>query len=264
MRGNLRMLKNDHGVALIIVLLVTALLIALIFEFAYGTRVSLRAAVNFRDSQRAYYLARSGINAFIKYKELRDQIPQGEWAVVPMISAGDTEVRIKWEDERGKLNINAIDLKPGLDWVDLLFGNQRVGTDVFAKVTGLRKEGRFNLLTELHAGMGDEDFEKVAKFLSVYSDNIVNFNTASVEVMMSLGCSEDAARTIVELRNGEPFKDAEQVKPYLPANFSVSPQNLTSSVFKVYSFAMVGGYTKQVEAVVDLTKSNTPLYWRAL
>ena len=43
---------NERGVALIIVLLVTALLIALIFEFAYGTRISLRAAVNFRDSQR--------------------------------------------------------------------------------------------------------------------------------------------------------------------------------------------------------------------
>ena len=54
--------RDDRGVALIIVLLVTALLIALIFEFAYGTRISLRATVNFRNSQRAYYLARSGVN----------------------------------------------------------------------------------------------------------------------------------------------------------------------------------------------------------
>ena len=53
---------NERGVALLIVLLVTALLLALIFEFAYGTRVSLRAAVNSRDSQRAYFLARSGVN----------------------------------------------------------------------------------------------------------------------------------------------------------------------------------------------------------
>ena len=61
-RGHGRSRLNEHGVALIIVLLVTALLIALIFEFTYGTRVSLRAAVNYRNSERAHYLARSGVN----------------------------------------------------------------------------------------------------------------------------------------------------------------------------------------------------------
>ena len=57
-----RKILNERGVALLIALLVTTLLIALVFEFAYGTRVSLRAAVNFRDGQRAFYLARSGVN----------------------------------------------------------------------------------------------------------------------------------------------------------------------------------------------------------
>jgi hypothetical protein len=38
----------------------------------------------------------------------------------------------------------------------------------------------------------------------------------------------------------------------------------TSTIFKVYSFAKAGGYEKQIEAVIDLNNSNSPLYWRAL
>ncbi len=60
--------QSNRGIALLVVLLVTALLIALIFEFAYGTRVSLRGAVNFRNSQRAYFLARSGVAIFTRFK----------------------------------------------------------------------------------------------------------------------------------------------------------------------------------------------------
>src|SRR5512139_2607372 len=86
------LLRNDRGVALLIVLLVTALLVALVFEFAYATRVSLRAAVNFRDSQRAYYLARSGVNFagrfLVEYKKngkLQDHLEQ-DWLPVPFVS----------------------------------------------------------------------------------------------------------------------------------------------------------------------------------
>jgi hypothetical protein len=83
-------------------------MIALIFEFAYGTRVSLRAAVNFRNSQRAYFLARSGFGVFAKFPELRSFIPQGELGTVPYVSEGDRELGILWEDERGKINVTSI------------------------------------------------------------------------------------------------------------------------------------------------------------
>jgi hypothetical protein len=81
--------------------------------------------------------------------------------------------------------------------------------------------------------------------------------------MRSLGCSEDAARTIVELRNREPFKDTANLKTYLPATLSVDAQNLTSTIFKVYSYATVGGYTRQIEAVI-VRGSTTPRYWRVM
>ncbi|MBI5038653.1 MAG: general secretion pathway protein GspK, partial [Nitrospirae bacterium] len=53
--------RDDSGVALVITLLVLTLLLTSILEFNLGMRVEARAAANFRDDMKAYYLARSGI-----------------------------------------------------------------------------------------------------------------------------------------------------------------------------------------------------------
>ena len=39
------------------------------------------------------------------------------------------------------------------------------------------------------------------------------------------------------------------------------PIILTIGIFRVYSYATVGGYTKQIEAIVN---GNAIAYWRAL
>jgi len=238
---------NNRGVALLIVLLVTALLIALIFEFAYGTRVSLRGAVNFRDSQRAYFLARSGVAIFTKFKELKDMVPQSEWGVVPIISAGDTEVRIKWEDERGKLNINEV-LSTTADWVAELFQLRGISTDVFRKVQDLRKEsGPLKLLSELHNVMSDEDYNKVARFLTISSDTNININAASEEVLNSvLVNNKVAVGMIVNNRKTKPIESLAEVG----LSPSTNPKLVTTNgALMVYSYATVGGYTKQIESI---------------
>jgi type II secretory pathway component PulK len=240
--------NRDRGVALLIVLLVTALLIALIFEFAYGTRVSLRGAVNFRDSQRAYFLARSGVAIFTKFPQLKDMAPQGEWGVVPMISTGDTEVRFKWEDERGKLNISEVHSTTA-DWVAELFQQRGIGTDVFRKVQDLRKEqGRtFKLVSELHKVMSDEDYNKVARFLTVNSDAKININTASEDVLNSVLLNNKVAvGTIVNYRKEKKIESLGDV--------GLDPSRYTylktdNGTLMVYSYATVGGYTKQIESI---------------
>jgi len=257
--SSLEGLHNSRGVALLIVLLVTALLLALIFEFAYATRVSLRSAVNFRDSQRAYFLARSGMAIFSKFKELQETIPQGEWGVVPIISTGETMVRLRWEDEKGKVNINTVNTTMG--WVvEELFSQQKVGSDVLQRVETLRKEGPFKLLSELHKAMPDEDYAKVARFLTVYSDNKININTASEEVLNSiLKDNRVAAGMIINSRKKKPIESLGEVgltqqntKTEIIANLTTASDSRT-----VYSFATVGGYTKQIEAV-------GASYWRVL
>src|SRR5512134_4084649 len=140
MKGSL--LRNDRGVALLIVLLVTALLMALVVEFAYATRVSLRAAVNFRDSQRAYFLARSGVNFAgkllaenLKNGKPQDNLEQREWQPVPFVSGGDVNLVVVWEDEAGKINIaNTGTGQPSLARLEKLFEIKGVSLEVLDRI----------------------------------------------------------------------------------------------------------------------------------
>jgi type II secretory pathway component PulK len=280
-------LKNKRGVALIIVLLVTALLIALIFEFAYGTRISLRAAVNFRDSQRAYYLARSGVNFVGRYLSANLQsgltgtarpyadLEQREWQTVPFLPGTDTELRVKWEDEAGKIKLNDVQTNPYRQAIlSVFFENKGIDRIVLEKMidinSGIKNLG---LVTGLHQYMSDEDYDKVSDFVTTSQVDKIDINTASPDVLQSLGISAGAAGLIVEARK-TPFTDHATVSNFsgvssasLPtmtlkaANFLTE----TSDVFKVYSYATVGGYTKQVEAVITRSISGYKVnYWRAL
>jgi type II secretory pathway component PulK len=249
MRG---MLKNDNGVALIIVLLITALLIALVFEFAYSTRVSLRAAINFRDSQRAYFLARSGINYCIKnIKDPQSIALQGEWAVVPIVSTGDTEVRIKWEDEAGKINIKNIYLnKVTYARVAQLFTDMGISQEILIKIVD-SSSPQIQMVTELHRYMTDEDYNKAAPFLTANSNlqDAININTASETVLRSaLPNNSSAVTTILSDRKEKHLTDVSD----LGGNFTSEITGM-----KIYSYVTVGGYTKQIETITNGD------YWKA-
>ena len=259
-------LRKDRGVALIIVLLVTALLIALVFEFAYGTRVSLRAAVNFRDSQRAYYLARSGVNFTgallsdnLKNNKPQDNLEQREWQVVPLMTGSDTELKVRWEDEKGKININTISTSL---WVGDLFEQRGVGVGVGDNLKELIKERPIQLLSELHKVLSDEDFNKVAKFLTVYSDKKIDINTAPEEVLSSVLTGQgnvSSLSTIISTRKDRPYTSVSD------AGLSSAFFDVSSNIFKVYSSATVGRYTKQVEAVITRSTAGFSIsYWKAL
>jgi len=289
-------MKNDRGVALIIVLLVTALLIALIFEFAYGTRISLRSAVNFRDSQRAYYLARSGVNAIgqllsynLQHNAAQDNIEERDWTVPPIPVAADTELHVRWEDESGKINVSQV-IKPpsgsSLNPADtysrlvILFTNRGIGQDKLDLIAAWQHEEsrKFYLLTELHQFLNDEDFGKVcgrftgdpAAALTLAPVTQININTASVDVLRSIGVETTMAQRIVERRSQEPFKTAQEIADFLGPTNTMAAGQLTykSDVFKINSYATVGGFTKQVEAVITRTLTGTTPYtvnyWRAL
>lgn len=262
--------QNRRGVALLIVLLVTALLIALIFEFSYATRISLNTAVNFRDSQRAYFFARAGITAFKKYgKQLRDFMPQGEWGVVPMISEGETQVMIKWEDETGKIKITDIKTSAATKiMVQTLFESIKdIDTAVVDKMVDQTSDiNKLALLSGLHQYMSDEDFNKVYMYLTTASavpSNTINVNTASPEVLQALGISRETASLIVQQR---PYSDKNNIPGISDMKLDgVALSNYlsvtASNTYTVYAYATVGGYTKQVEAVVN---GNSISYWRAL
>ncbi len=259
---------NNRGIALLIVLLVTALLIALIFEFSYATRISMNSAVNFRDSQRAYFLARAGVYAFIKYTDtLTKNLPQHEWGAVPLMSEGDTQVRYKWEDEQGKISIPlVVQGNDAYKRLQQLFDIKAISQDVLDN--GIVEKKSFSLLTELHQVMSDEDYGKIKDFLTVAAVTKININTASLEVLQSLcrslGKDDSVASLIINRRNDQPFTSTSEITNMSGMEPLVASYlDVTSNTYKVYSYATVGGYTRQVEAVIQ-RGSTVPLYWRAL
>ena len=263
--------NNNRGVALLIALLVTTLLMALIVEFAYGTRVSLRAAVNFRDGQRAYYLARSGVNFAgkvlaenLKNGKLQDNLEQREWQVVPFVSEGETELRVRWEDEAGKIGIaNMGTGQPSLARLEKLFETKGVSLEVLDR---MREKRTVKLISELHQVMSDEEFGKIRDAVSVYAPAQVDINTASADVLQSLGLSASVASLIIEKRDRDPFDTREKINAFPGMDTNTAGMlGVTSNVFTVQSHATVGGYTKQAEAVITRNSGGfTVLYWKIL
>ena len=270
-------IRNERGVALLIVLLVTALLIALVFEFAYGTRVSLRAAVNYRDSQRAYFLSRSGVNFAgtlladnLKNGKLLDDLEQRDCdRPLPFIPGEDTVLRVCWEDESGKINVSAVAKgNEAYNRLSKLFDIRGINQETLDRISAwmIEEKRNFYVLTELHRFLSDDEFRKVADFVTVSPVSKININTASAEVLQSLGLTASAAGMIVEKRAGEPFDEQGEVNTAPGVDATIAGQlGITSNTFKVDSYATVGGYTKQVQAVITRTSSGfTISYWRAL
>ncbi|MBE0598742.1 MAG: general secretion pathway protein GspK, partial [Desulfuromonadales bacterium] len=54
----MRAARNEKGMVLLLVLVVVALLTSLVTEFAFSTLVDMRLTETFRDSTRAWYLAK--------------------------------------------------------------------------------------------------------------------------------------------------------------------------------------------------------------
>ena len=276
---------NERGMALIIVLLVTALLIALIFEFAYGTRVSLRAAVNYRNSERAYYLARSGVNvagrylAFnlaslgtessFKYKDLEVKT----WQHVP-IQSDDATLDIRWDDEAAKIRITDVQTN-GIrqDFLNRLFESKGIDRTVLDRMKELSGNyiNKVKLLTELHQYMSDDDFDKVSPFLTVRPEiNNIDINTASADVLTSMNIGASTAGLVIEDRQKAPITDPVNYAPL--GNVMIQGSKVTnfmtdaSDIFTVYSKATVGGYTRVVQAIIQRNANGFTVlnYWTVL
>ena len=106
--------NNQRGMVLLLVLVVIALLSALLSEFAFSTLVDLRLAETFRDSTRAEYLARGGIEAgrMLLQNDRNSfdaKTPTELWSTGIQnypVAAGDISINI--DDLDGKLLLNKL------------------------------------------------------------------------------------------------------------------------------------------------------------
>ncbi len=106
-----RLLLRARGVALILALLVLTLLVVIVGQLAYSTRIDLQVSRNAADSQAALMAAWGGVE-FAKGL-LRDDLEHNEhdgaadrWArLTQAIKVGEVSVKLKVEDEDRKLNL---------------------------------------------------------------------------------------------------------------------------------------------------------------
>ncbi len=215
-------LRNQHGMALLLVLIIISLLSALVIEFSFSTLVDLRATETFRDRTKAYYLARGGVEAarMILQEDKNSFDHPSEFWGNPLVNipAGDGDVSIKITDLTGRLNINFVadnrgNPLPGyhrfvalceevllLDQVDaqsladslvnwFIKDKTHVTADdaYYANLQPPyhRRGEKLTILDELRLvkGFDLERFEALKPFIRVVGEESINLNTAPAEVL---------------------------------------------------------------------------------
>ncbi len=244
--------KTERGVALILTLLITAILVTLIVEVNYSTQVDLRIAGNFRNDLQAYYLAKSGVNIAISYLKYdlensdTDSLDE-DWAKpYPPVPVGDGFVKVHVEDENAKIDVNKLVkeedgklneqirdvlsrlleraevdmeiLDAIIDWIDP--DDEGEGEAYYYGSLDPSyecKNASLDTLSELLMikGITDEVYGKISEHLTIYSKNgKININTASKEVLMCLdeGIDEAMVQGIMEYRGEKPFEGSEELR----------------------------------------------------
>ncbi len=104
--------KNQNGMALLLVLVIITLLTSLLMELSYSTLVDQRLTETFRDSTKAYYLAKGGIAAgrMLLKADKNDYDSTDELWHTGIISypVGQGAVSVAITDLDGKLAINEL------------------------------------------------------------------------------------------------------------------------------------------------------------
>ncbi len=224
--------KSQRGIALILTLLITAILVTLIVEVNYSTQVDVRIAGNLRNDLQASYLAKSGVNIAISYLKYDAQNTETDnltedWAKsYPPIPVGEGFVKVLIEDENAKININKIVKEGGeenemivnavarlleraeidmailnsiIDWIDPNDNAKAEGAEdnYYESLDPPYpcKNGPLDTLSELHMikGITDDVYGKISEHLTIYSDGKININTASKEVLVCLDDEIDEA-----------------------------------------------------------------------
>jgi general secretion pathway protein K len=110
------LIRDEKGVALVLVLVVVALLVSLLVDFTYTMQVDMTLAANQRDEHKALYTARSGVElARLTLQEDDNEYDafDEDWAQFdehPGFIAEDDEGRftVTIEDEASKIAINTL------------------------------------------------------------------------------------------------------------------------------------------------------------
>ncbi len=282
-KDSLSPLTNKRGVALLIVLLIITLISVLIFEFNYGTRVDLIKTKNRANLLKAFYIAKSGINGAIVVLDEDSKTYDGldeNWALeIPGIPFGEGNLFVKVIDEGGKFNINNLVENDGDEdpvarkVLKRLFEKIGLHDSLADDIIDLLKEKKETLykvddITELLDidNIKLENLAKLEDVLTTDSNNKVNINTASYEVIASLSDSltSSMADEIIKFRKDTPFKSKNDVKkvPEIDDNILLSFSSLIdikSNAFSIHSQGEVNGIVKSISTTIIREEKETKI-----
>ncbi|MEW6077237.1 MAG: hypothetical protein AB1724_05470 [Thermodesulfobacteriota bacterium] len=117
-----RLLKNQRGIALFLVLWVMALLTVIAGEFCHAVRTEVNVTRNFKEGTEAYYIAVAGVSWAVGELVMDDltrgveQMPGGGGEPagdrrrfnvdIPPVPYGNGRFKVEKENESGKVNLN--------------------------------------------------------------------------------------------------------------------------------------------------------------
>lgn len=243
----MRTLNNERGVALLLVLAITALLAALLSQLSFSTLIDLRLTETYRDSTRAHYLAKGGIqvgqmilNSDSNNYDANNELWAQGVANYPVGELGELSLTISALD--GRININNLVTSTGnidvvimdrclrlfdtleieqrhsrvdaiIDWIDRDDNPQPAGAEAgyYALQTPMEycKNAPFDTLDELAlvAGFSPKEVELLRPHICVHGDNTIHVNSASAAVIAAL--AEE-----VSLSTAEMIVDQCKTSPY--------------------------------------------------
>ncbi len=285
--------SGQSGSALIITVLLVAILVALVVEFAYEVYIDTTSLTNWENAQKASLIAKSGQTLSTKYLREASNLKYTDIGELVFPVERDLGPRsaliIRLEDENTKLNVNSL-IRPNgttddralaslqklfeylnintdlaleiADWIDPDSEPRLSGSEDYAKNSFLWSVDELKLIP----GVTKDIFDKISPFVTVFGNSLININTAKLPVLVSLhkDMTETLAERIIDYRSSTPFEltgqvtnvsGMERIGTLLQGSITVK-----SSFFRVTSTAMVNEIKRMIESVVDT--SNNIYFWR--
>lgn len=264
-------------------------------SFVDGQRASLLAESGVDGAKQLLQVTLATQSDFTS---LRDQ-----WASPIDIPDESGNLRVTIEEESGKLNLNYVaGLSAHGEAVNRLFGVLKlpandlldsladwIDSDDLPKPGGgesahylarkpAYRPSNAHLLTldelAMVKGFDGKTFASVSPFVTVYADYtdaaFVNINTAPKAVLMALAdeMTDSLAESIIDYRKITPFKGPGELSRVAGMDAVIPHIKILlrprGSIYHIRSAATVGGTTRIIEAVVNLTVPSSPrmIYWR--
>lgn len=125
--------QSERGIVLVLVVIVLTIISTIVVDFIFYTQVNYEISANTLSEMKAHYIAKSGVSVVsgtFRNRDLEELAQLGDsfegiqvdnqeqWALkVPMIPVGDGNVTIVAEDERARINLNAL-VSPSTNRID--------------------------------------------------------------------------------------------------------------------------------------------------